>query len=99
MLSEKERLVLAIMAVLTILFLTFFRGIFVDSDRATRALKKQGYENVQILEKNWFVVGLRGCDEKDAAKFVARATNPAGKIVEVNVCVGWPFKGATVRTD
>ncbi len=88
-----------VLAIIAILFFSLFRGTFVSPDIATRALEKQGYENIQILEKNWFLVGVRGCDGKDAAKFVAKVTNPAKKSVEVNVCVGWPFKGATIRTD
>lgn len=90
---------LIVLAIIGILFFALFRGTFVDADVATRSLEKQGYENIQILEKDWFLVGVRGCGQQDAAKFVVRATNPAKKTVEVNVCVGWPFKGATIRTD
>lgn len=85
--------------VICIVLLAFFRGILVDESIATRALEKRGYEDVQVLKKDWFLVGVRGCEGTDAAKFVVRATNPAKKTVEVNVCVGWPFKGATLRTD
>lgn len=87
------------LTIIVILFFVFFRGFFVNSDIAARALEKQGYEDVQIMEKAWLLIGLRGCDGKDAAKFVAKVTNPAKKSAEVYVCVGWPFKGATIRTD
>lgn len=75
------------------------RGIMVEPQIAIRSLEKQGYVNVQITDKDWLLVGLRGCSGSDAAKFSARATNPAGQEVELNVCAGWPFKNATVRTD
>ena len=88
-----------IVVIVVAIVLSIFRGLFVDQLIAVRALEKQGYENIQISEKDWFIVGLRGCDGKDAAKFVARATNSLKKEVELNVCVGWPFKGATIRTD
>ena len=87
-----------VVIIVVILFFFLFRGVFADPSVATRALETHGFSNVQILEKDWFLVGLRGCGG-DAAKIVARATNSAKKIVEVNVCVGWPFKGATIRTD
>lgn len=79
-------------------FLALFRGIFADRSAAIRALETQGYSEIQIIDHQWFLVGLRGCDGKDAAKFPARAKNPVGKEVECFVCTGWPFKGATIRT-
>ena len=99
--NQKGFALIELCTVLVCLAMMFalFRGTFVSSEIATRALEKQGYENIQILEKDWFLVGVRGCDGMDAAKFVVKATNPAKKIVEVNVCVGGPFKGATIRTD
>ena len=75
------------------------RGVFADENAARESLKKQGYSKVRIIDKSFFMVGLRGCDEKDAAKFTVKAVNPAGILVEVYVCTGWPFKGATIRTD
>jgi hypothetical protein len=90
-----------------VLFLIFFvilmfggigRGILVDESRAVRHLENLGFSEVVITDKAWFAVGFRGCSEKDAAKFTAHAINPAGKIVAVGVCVGWPFKGATIRS-
>ena len=89
--------VFTVIAILAII-LSFFRGAFVNSDVALRALQTQGYSNVQITDHQWFAIGFRGCSEKDAAKFVAIATNPVGQRVELFVCTGWLFKGATVRT-
>lgn len=90
---------LYIVVIIVTVFFAIFRGIFVDSAIAKRALEKQGYENIEILDKDWLFIGVRGCDGRDAAKFEVKATNSAKKSVEVNVCVGWPFKGATIRTD
>ncbi len=75
-----------------------FRGAFVDESVAVSALETQGYSDIRIMERHWFLVGLRGCDGDDAAQFATEATNPAGKRVQLYVCAGWPFKGATIRT-
>jgi len=90
-------LLTAITAIILIFYL--FRGIFVDESLAVQALENQGFTHVEIVERNWFLVGLRGCDSKDAAIFVADATNPIGKKVQLDVCVGWPLKGATLRSN
>lgn len=74
------------------------RGTFADEATARNALETQGYSNITITNHAWFAVGLRGCAEKDAARFDATATNPAGRAVKVYVCTGFPFKGATIRT-
>ena len=73
------------------------RGSCVSPGQAHRALDAAGYDDIKIVEHQWFAVGIRGCGS-DAAKFVAKANNPRGKPVTVSVCVGWPFKGATIRT-
>jgi hypothetical protein len=87
-----------ILVVLVFLTVVIFRGAWVDKSEAVRALETQGYSNIQISDHNWFFVGFRGCENSDAAQFYANATNPAGKQVRLFVCVGWPFKGATIRT-
>lgn len=90
--------VLSLIAIV-IVILSLFTGIFVDKAIAVRALEKQGYSDIRITNKDWFMVGLRGCSGHDAAKFTASVVNPAGKEVEVFVCTGFIFKGATIRTD
>ena len=88
-----------IILVVAVLFvLGFARGAFVDESRAVKALETQGYSNVTITDHAWLLIGFRGCDAKDAAMFKTRATNPIGREVEVLVCTGWLFKGATIRT-
>ena len=74
------------------------RGCFADESQAVRALETQGYSDVKITDHHWIWVTLQGCGA-DAAKFDAMAINPAGKKVSVYVCVGWPFKGSTIRSD
>jgi hypothetical protein len=83
--------------VLVIFFVVVGRGIFASQDVAVRALEAQGYSDIQIVDHAWFAVGLRGCDDKDAARFTAKVTNPAGKSAELYVCTGVIFKGGTVR--
>ena len=73
------------------------RGVFTDSNIVENALIANGFQNISIIDKSFFLVGLRGCSGKDAALFKTRAINPTGKDVEIIVCVGWPFKGATIR--
>lgn len=88
-----------ILIILLIFVVATFRGSWVDKSEATRAFETQGYTNVQITEHKWFFVGVRGCEGGDAARFDATVRNPAGKQVRLFVCVGWPFKGATIRTE
>ena len=76
----------------------FFRGVFVSKDVAERSLHIQGYSNIEVIDKAWFLVGLRSCGANDAARFTATATNPIGNEVELYVCSGVWFKGATIRT-
>lgn len=90
---------LMVVFVIVTLPLVFFRGTFVDSSIAIRALEKQGYENISIVKEDRFFAWVHGCDARDAARFAMKATNPAKKEVELSVCAGWPLKGATIRTD
>lgn len=89
--------ILYIIFFLVVILLIFGRGIFVNQDVAVRTLEAQGYSNIQIVDKAWFMVGFRGCDDRDAARFTAKVTNPAGKPAKVYVCTGVIFKGGTVR--
>mgnify|MGYP001588828673 CR=1 FL=1 len=87
-----------IFLVAVLIMVSVFSGLFVNQSVAVKALENQGFSNIRVIDKQWFLVGLRGCG-KDAAKFIAHAANPIGREVEVFVCVGWPFKGATVRSN
>ena len=83
---------------LVIMLVALVRGVLVDEKVAILSLESQDYSNAKITDHTWFAVGLRGCDSKDAARFTARVTNPAGNVTEVYVCTGWLFKGSTIRT-
>lgn len=89
---------LMIIVAIVLILASTLRGCFAKQESAVKALETQGYNHVQITDKDIVLVGVRGCSRSDAAKFEATALNPAGKPVEVFVCMGWPFKGATVRS-
>lgn len=72
-------------------------GMFKNSSTAIKALEIQGYTDIQITDHAWLLIRFRGCDGKDAARFTATAKNPRGQEVEVYVCTGLVFKGATIR--
>lgn len=91
------KLAISVILILVVFFVVLGRGIFASKDVAIRALEAQGYSNIAIVDHAWLAVGLRGCDEKDAARFTAKVTNPAGKSAEVYVCTGVIFKGGTIR--
>ena len=97
--DKMEKSVLSFVLTVVFVVLISCRGIFADEAVARKSLKKQGYTKIHVIDKSFFMVGLRGCGESDAAKFTVKAVNPVGELVEVYVCAGWPFKGATIRTD
>jgi hypothetical protein len=88
---------LVAMAVIVLVF--GMRGSCADESEAVTAAENFGFTEVKVLDKSIWFVGFRGCDAKDAAVFEVRGKNPAGKVVQISVCVGWPFKGATVRSQ
>mgnify|MGYP001438379530 CR=1 FL=1 len=87
-----------ILLLVVIVSLGLFRGALVSDESAIRALDDAGFSHVVVQEKAYFAIGIRGGSKGDAARFTCRATNPAGKEVTIYVFVGWPFKGATVRS-
>ena len=96
--SRLSTILVAVMLFVTLVIYAF-RGLMVDKSEAVRALDTQGYSNIQITDEKWFVVGLRGCESTDAVRFDVTAVNPVGKKVNLFVCVGWPFKGSTIRSE
>lgn len=91
-------IIVAIVSIVAALLLKGFPGAFVKNEKAIRALEANGFFKIEIIDHSWFLVGYRGCDKSDVARFTAKATNPAGKEVQLYVCTGWIFKGATIRT-
>jgi hypothetical protein len=68
-----------------------------DEDQAVRAVTNLGFTDVKVESRAVFFLNLRGCSQGDSAGFTVTGNNPLGKRVKLLVCVGWPFKGATVR--
>lgn len=91
----KENIVIIITFVLIILYLC--RGAMVEDVVAIKALEEQGFQKVEINEKAWFLIELRGGGH-DCVRFKAAAINSLNRPVEVLVFAGWPFKGATIRS-
>ena len=55
---------------------------------ALRALKAQGYTNVEVIEQTGFLVGGRGCRMADALRVTVTAIDPNGKAGKFIVCTG-----------
>lgn len=83
---------------LAFLFCIMFRGIFAGPERAVITLEKVGFSDVEVLNHGWVFPAFRGCGA-DAAIIATEGTNPIGKKVQIDVCIGWPFKGSTIRGD
>lgn len=97
--NRKETVMtVALIAFMVILIVSSMaRGVFAKEAVAIRTLQAQGFSNIKIVDHAWFFIGLRGCDGHDAARFTAKATNPAGIQTQVYVCTGAFFKGGTIR--
>ena len=90
-----------LMYAIFLILLTCFagcRGMFVDEIAAERALATHGFSNAELVGRADVLVSFRGCGT-EAARFDYRADNAKGKRVDVSVCVGWPLKGSTIRTQ
>ena len=96
--SNRKPSILSIFILVIVLIPIVCRGSCVQESTAVRALEIQGFSDVEIVEHDWFLIGFRGGSGGDAARFKAQATNPIGKKVNIYVFLGWPFKGATVRS-
>ena len=91
-------MLITITIVLVIAFIVSPAGMWVPEKTAITALETQGFSRVKIIDRKWFMVSWRGCSKGDDVRFDASALNPAGKEIQISVCSGWFFKGATVRT-
>ena len=98
--SSEDSSVIGSLIGLIVLIILSCRGCVVDDRKPVEAvMKTQGFTEFTINDKDWLFVGLRGCQADEAAKFEVTATNPMGEKVNFLVCTGWPFKGATIRTE
>ena len=84
--------------VILLVILSVCRGSFVNEETVISAIENQGYSNVTVTDHAWFLVGYRGCDAHDAARFTVTAINPVGREVEIYACSGFPFKKITIRS-
>jgi hypothetical protein len=91
-------LLIVVAVILVVVFFISPAGIWVSESTATRALENQGFSNVQIVGRKWFMVNWRGCSNGDNVRFDATAKNPAGRQVQISVCSRLWTKGATVRS-
>lgn len=73
-------------------------GFLADEDQAIRAATNLGFTEVRVESRAVLFLAVRGCSGTDDAGFTVTGRNPQGNRVTLLVCVGWPFKGATVRT-
>lgn len=73
-------------------------GFLADEDQAIRAATNLGFTEVKVESRAVAFLKWRGCSKSDDAGFTVTGKNPHGQRVTLLVCVGWPFKGATIRT-
>jgi hypothetical protein len=83
---------------LLFLVMIVFGGAFVDPSCATRTLTAHGFSDIKVTDHSWFVVGLRGGDVGDIARFTAEVTNCKGQRTKVYVFTGF-LKYSTVRVE
>jgi hypothetical protein len=67
-----------------------------SSENGVRLLEKQGFTDVRETGRAPFAA-LQGCSDQDVAIIHFRARNVRGQVVDLDVCQGWPLKGATLR--
>lgn len=75
-------------------------GCQTDDAEAIRALSDNGFSDITITDSSAIAPNWDGCGSDDGAVYHAKATNPAGKRVNVIVCCGGSlsFKGCVVRS-
>jgi len=81
-----------------LLFVSCVAGRFANQQTAERALTTNGFTEVNLKDRSSVLAGLQGCDKTDLTVFTFEAVNSVGKRVTVQVCQGWPLKGATIRS-
>lgn len=75
----------------------FLVGSLASQSNAESTLRTQGFDHIHLVGRDNVAVELFGCGKEDVAKFNFTAQNVRGRTVNVSVCEGWPFKGATIR--
>lgn len=90
-------LITLVVVILAAVALTAGCGALVSEDKAVRAAEDAGYTDVQVVAKDIWLIGLRGCGEDDLARFTVHGTNVRGEERELYVCAS-VFKGGTIRS-
>lgn len=85
-------------AVAVMLFVICVAGRFASANTAERLLTTNGFSHIKLIGQDPYFAGFKGCGKGDLVIFKFNAINPAGKPVTVDVCQGWPLKGATIRS-
>jgi hypothetical protein len=85
-----------VVLLVVLLLLSGTCGMMIDEKIIYEALETNGYSNIQIVDRQTYLVGCKGGDNDDA-RFECTAVNPKGENVTVYVFAGWLFKGATIR--
>lgn len=71
-------------------------GAMTSDHKAFGALEQVGYTNVELIDKEVYFIGFKGCGKSNSALFTMRGTDPIGKDRTVVVCAG-VLKGGTLR--
>lgn len=90
--------VLAAFLIGGILFMAAPFFLLTEAD-AVEAARVHGFTEAQVRDVDRFFVDWSGCSSDDVAAFHLTAINPNDEQVDITVCMGWPFKGATVRVQ
>lgn len=82
-----------------VLLTLFFVGpaTMTSTEDGVRAAENAGYTDVEVQDSIWFMPTLQGCGQGDGRAVKMSAVNPAGNRVDITACVGWIFKGDTIR--
>lgn len=73
-------------------------GRLTSSAGALRAADNIGMTDTKVISKSVLFVGFRGCSEDDVALYRVQGTDARGKVRVIEVCQGFLFKGATIRS-
>jgi hypothetical protein len=103
--GDREMKIKSILKMLVVLFALTISvapllgcGCLVEEEQAIQAMTNFGFTDVKVESRFIFFVQWQGCSKSDAVGFHVNGMNAQGKRIKMIVCVGWPFKGATVRS-
>ena len=83
-----------LLAIITIITLTFMTLSCTNDQSAKELLENEGYKNIQMTGYKFF-----SCSKDDFFHTGFSAINANGKFVSGTVCEGFLFKGKTIRFD